>query len=361
MRVLVIGGAGYIGSHMCKMLAEQGHTVHVLDNLSTGHKEACRFGTLHIGDLSDVSTLHHVFNATKPEAVMHFAGKSIVAESIRDPSQYYFTNFVGTATLADYMSQQPGLPLVFSSTAAIFGAPQAERIGERHPCNPINPYGASKLAAERLLADYWGAYGQSSVTFRYFNAAGADTSGELGEAHEPETHLIPKILDSVLQHAEPISINGTDYPTPDGTCVRDFVHVNDICRAHLLGLHHLVKEPGAYAFNLGNGSGYSVRQVLAAAEQVVGKSIPHQISGRRIGDPAVLVADASFTHKVLGWKPEISGLEEMIETAWRWHRYRLGRSPRTTHGKLLDFAAPIARAGATVTILPTTQKQSLLA
>ncbi|MES2883683.1 MAG: UDP-glucose 4-epimerase GalE [Pseudomonadota bacterium] len=324
MRVLVIGGAGYIGSHMCKMLAEQGHTVHVLDNLSTGHKEACRFGTLHIGDLSDVSTLHHVFNATKPEAVMHFAGKSIVAESISDPSQYYFTNFVGTATLADYMSQQPGLPLVFSSTAAIFGAPQTERIGERHPCNPINPYGASKLAAERLLADYWAAYGQSSVTFRYFNAAGADPSGEIGEAHEPETHLIPKILDSVLHQSEPISVNGIDYSTSDGTCVRDFVHVNDICRAHLLGLNHLLRAPGVYAFNLGNGNGYSVKQVLSAAEQVVGKPIPHRIGERRLGDPAVLVADASHTHAVLGWKPQLPGLEEMIETAWRWHKRRHG-------------------------------------
>jgi len=322
MRVLVIGGAGYIGSHMSKMLAEQGHTVHVLDNLSTGHKEACRFGTLHIGDLSDVSTLHHVFNATKPEAVMHFAGKSIVSESIRDPSQYYFTNFVGTATLADYMSQQPGLPLVFSSTAAIFGAPQTERIGEQHPCNPINPYGASKLAAERLLADYWGAYGQSSVTFRYFNAAGADPSGEIGEAHEPETHLIPKILDSVLYQREPIVVNGTDYPTEDGTCIRDFVHVNDICRAHLLGLNHLLREPGAYTFNLGNGNGYSVKQVLAAAERVVGKKIPHKIGARRLGDPTMLVADATHTQAFLGWKPELPRLEEMIETAWRWHKRR---------------------------------------
>lgn len=341
MRVLVIGGAGYIGSHMCKMLAEQGHTVHVLDNLSTGHKEACRFGTLHIGDLSDVSTLHHVFNATKPEAVMHFAGKSIVAESIRDPSQYYFTNFVGTATLADYMSQQPGLPLVFSSTAAIFGAPQTDRIGERHPCNPINPYGASKLAAERLLADYWGAYGQSSVTFRYFNAAGADPSGEIGEAHEPETHLIPKILDSVLYRTEPIAINGTDYPTVDGTCVRDFVHVNDICRAHLLGLNHLLREPGAYAFNLGNGSGYSVRQVLSAAENVIGKPIPHKVDSRRLGDPAALVADASYTNAVLGWEPQLPTLEDMIETAWRWHKRKhaiaSGEQPKVTrHSAILD-------------------------
>lgn len=339
MRVLVIGGAGYIGSHMCKMLAEQGHTVHVLDNLSTGHKEACRFGALHIGDMGDVSTLHHVFSATKPEAVMHFAGKSIVAESISDPSQYYFTNFVGTATLADYMSQQPGLPLVFSSTAAIFGTPQSDRVGVDHPCNPINPYGASKLAAERLLVDYWGAYGQSSVTFRYFNAAGADPSGELGEAHQPETHLIPKILNSVLRQSEPILVNGTDYPTPDGTCVRDYVHVNDICRAHLLGLEYQIRAPGAYAFNLGNGSGYSVRQVLAAAERVVARPIPYALADRRIGDPAILVADASHTHAVLGWQPQIPELEQMIETAWRWHT-RSNVTPHTTAASLSGSIGP---------------------
>ncbi len=339
MRVLLIGGAGYIGSHMCKMLAEHGHSVSVLDNLSTGHKQACRFGTLHVGDMGDVSTLHHVFNATKPEAVMHFAGKSIVAESIRDPSRYYFTNFVGTATLADYMCQQPGLPLVFSSTAAIFGMPQSERIGERHPCNPINPYGASKLAAERLLADYWAAYGQSSVSFRYFNAAGADPSAEIGEAHEPETHLIPKLLDSVLQHAEPISINGSDYPTPDGTCVRDYIHVNDICRAHLLGLNHVLRQPGAHAFNLGNGSGYSVLEVLAAAEAVVGKKIPHRIAERRSGDPAVLVADASHAQAVLGWQPQMPALTEMIETAWRWHSRRHGVAAQPSAGGCNSMAA----------------------
>lgn len=340
MRILVIGGAGYIGSHMCKMLAEHGHKVHVLDNLSTGHKNACRFGALHIGDMGDVSTLHHVFSATKPEAVMHFAGKSIVAESIQDPSKYYFTNFVGTATLADYMCQQPGLPLVFSSTAAIFGRPQSDRVAVNHPCNPINPYGASKLAAERLLTDYWGAYQQSSVTFRYFNAAGADPSGEIGEAHEPETHLIPKILDSVLRQSEPISVNGTDYPTLDGTCVRDYVHVNDICRAHLLGLEYQMRAPGAYAFNLGNGNGYSVQQVLAAAQQVIGKTIPHLLAERRVGDPAILVADASHTEAVLGWKPEIPDLQEMIETAWRWHLNR--------HGHVTPNAVLAARSSAAV-------------
>lgn len=326
MRILVIGGAGYIGAHMCKMLVEHGHTVQVLDNLSTGNKESCRFGALHVGDMGDVSILHHVFSATKPEAVMHFAGKSIIAESISDPSQYYFTNFVGTATLADYMSQQAGLPLVFSSTAAIFGLPQSERIGEHHPCNPINPYGASKLAAERLLGDYWHAYRQPSVTFRYFNAAGADPSGELGEDHEPETHLIPKILDSVLNLSPPICVNGTDYPTPDGTCIRDYVHVNDICRAHLLGLNHLIREPGAHVFNLGSGCGHSIRQVLAAAEAVVGKPIVHQLGERRWGDPAILIADAALAHKVLGWQPEGSGLEEMMETAWRWHRHKYAAS-----------------------------------
>lgn len=327
MRFLVIGGAGYIGSHMCKMLAAHGHTVHVLDDFSTGHRDACRFGTLRIGDMGDAATLHAVFSASKPEAVMHFAGKSLIEESIREPSQYHFANVVGTATLADCLKQHPGLPLVFSSSAAIFGSPQSALIDEQHPCKPINPYGASKLAAEQVLLDSWRSSGQSSVSFRYFNAAGADPGGDIGEAHEPETHLIPRILYAALGLSGPISINGSDYPTLDGTCVRDYVHVNDICRAHLLGLNHLLRKPGAYAFNLGNGSGYSVRQVLAAAQQVVGQHIPHHIAERRPGDPAVLVADAAHAQAVLGWQPEIPSLQEMIETAWRWHQKRSGAVP----------------------------------
>ena len=326
MRVLVIGGAGYIGSHMCKMLAAHGHTVHVLDDFSTGHRSACRFGTLRMGDMGDAETLHEVFSASKPEAVMHFAGKSLVEESIREPAQYHFANVTGTATLLDCLKHYPGLPLVFSSSAAIFGSPQSALIDEQHPCNPINPYGATKLAAEHVLQDYWSSCGQSSVSFRYFNAAGADPEGDIGEAHEPETHLIPKILDAALKISDPISINGSDYPTPDGTCIRDYVHVNDICRAHLLGLNHLTRTPGAHAFNLGNGSGYSVRQVLAAAEQVVDASIPHHVAERRPGDPPVLVADATRAHAVLGWQPEIPTLHAMIETAWRWHRTHRGNA-----------------------------------
>ena len=322
MRVLVIGGAGYIGSHMCKMLAAQGHAVHVLDDFSTGHRDVCRFGTLHIGDMSDAETLRDVFKASKPEAVMHFAAKSLVEESIREPTKYHVANVMGTTTLLDCLKHHPGLPLVFSSSAAIFGSPQSALIDEQHPCKPINPYGASKLAAEHVLQDYWSRCGQSSVSFRYFNAAGADPEGDIGEAHEPETHLIPKILDAALRLSGPISINGSDYPTPDGTCIRDYVHVNDICRAHLLGLNHLMHTPGAHAFNLGNGSGYSVRQVLAAAEQVVGAPIPHHVTERRPGDPAVLVANATLVHALLGWQPEIPTLPEMIETAWRWHKKR---------------------------------------
>lgn len=327
MRVLVIGGAGYIGSHMCKMLAAHGHSVHVLDDFSTGHRAACRFGSLHIGDMGDVATLQAVLSASQPEAVMHFAGKSLVEQSIREPARYHFANVTSTATLLQCLKQYPGLPMVFSSTASIFGSPQTALIDELHPCEPINPYGSSKLAAERLLQDYWHSAGQSSVSFRYFNAAGADPHAEIGEAHEPETHLIPKILDAALGRSGAISINGTDYPTPDGTCIRDYVHVNDICRAHLLGLNHLIGTPGAYAFNLGNGSGYSVRQVLAAAEQVVGAPIPHRIADRRPGDPAVLVANAARANAVLGWQPEMPALSEMIETAWRWHKTLHGTPP----------------------------------
>jgi len=324
MRVLVIGGAGYIGSHMCKMLAQHGHSVHVLDDFSTGHRDACRFGTLRIGDMGDAATLHDVFRAARPEAVMHFAGKSLIEESVREPAQYHFANVVGTATLMECLKQYPGLPVVFSSTASIFGSPLSGLIDEQHPCKPINPYGASKLAAEQVLRDYWQSAGQSSVSFRYFNAAGADPEGDIGEAHEPETHLIPRILDAALGLSGAISINGTDYPTVDGTCVRDYVHVNDICRAHFLGLSHQLRHPGAHAFNLGNGSGYSVRQVLATAEAVVGRAIPHGFGERRPGDPAVLVADATQANVTLGWQPEIPRLHDIIETAWRWHKSHRG-------------------------------------
>ena len=319
MRILVIGGAGYIGSHMCKMLADHGHSVCILDDLSTGNREAARFGRLVIGDVGNIAVVHGIFSNFKPDAVVHFAGKSVVAESISDPALYYRGNFMTTLGLADYMRQEPGRPLIFSSTAAVYGTPSGP-ITEGHGCHPINPYGASKLAAERMLLDYWQAYQQPSMAFRYFNAAGADPSAELGEAHEPETHLIPLVLDAALGKAKAVTLYGSDYETKDGTCVRDFVHVNDICAAHLLGIEHLLRSPTSTSVNLGNGQGHSVREVLAAAQAVIGRPVPHQIGPRRTGDPAYLVADAGYAKSLLGWKPQMPDIEDIIETAWRWHR-----------------------------------------
>jgi len=323
MKVLVVGGAGYIGSHMCKLLAEHGHQILVLDDLSTGHREAVRHGRLIVGDVADAAALHGAFSAFNPDAVIHFAGKSIVSESLSDPAKYYRGNFVATAALADYMRLEPGRPLIFSSTAAVFGTP-LRAVDESHPRIPINPYGASKLAAERMLRDYWDAYQLPSVTFRYFNSAGADPSGLYGEEHEPETHLIPLIFDAILGRTGPITINGDDYDTPDGTCIRDFVHVNDLCQAHLAGIHYLLKSPCATAFNLGNGAGHSVLEVVQAVEKVVGLKVPYVVGARRIGDPPRLVANSDMAKKVLGWQPQFSDIETIIETAWRWHQHRFG-------------------------------------
>jgi UDP-glucose-4-epimerase GalE len=343
MRVLVIGGAGYIGSHMCKLLAEHGHKVSILDDLSTGNRAAARYGRLVVGDVGNQAVLHGVFSNFKPDAVVHFAGKSVVAESITNPALYYRGNFMTTSGLADYMRQEPGRPLIFSSTAAVYGTPEGV-LNEAHPCRPINPYGASKLAAERMLSDYWDAYQQPSITFRYFNAAGADPSAEIGEAHEPETHLIPLIFDAVLGRTGPININGADYATADGTCIRDFVHVNDLCQAHLAGIHKLLESPKSYAFNLGNGKGHSVMQVIQAVERVLGKPVPTRIGPRRLGDPVTLVADATAARRDLQWQPQFADLESIIETAWRWHNRSEHNSSHVVSFNRLDRPAMPYRA-----------------
>jgi UDP-glucose 4-epimerase len=248
MRLLVCGGAGYIGAHMCKMLAEAGHQVAVIDDLSTGHPAAVQWGRFYQGNIGDPVLLDTVFEEFKPEAVFHFAARSIVADSLRDPAGYYQNNVAATLNLIKHILTIPGCFLIFSSTAAIYGVPQTSRVTEQHATAPINPYGRSKLMVESLLSDYWLAYQLPSMSFRYFNAAGADASGLIGEAHQPETHLIPLALEATLGRGQGLRVFGTDYPTPDGTCIRDYIHVNDLCSAHLAGLHYLRAHPGEYHF-----------------------------------------------------------------------------------------------------------------
>ncbi len=327
MNVLVCGGAGYIGSHMVRLLQEQGHTPVVFDNLSTGHAEAVPEDCLVRGDLRDKSALRRVFAEHAFDAVMHFAAKSIVPESVTDPALYYENNVAGTLNLLDAMREEGVMRFVFSSTAAVYGNPidgGAQGNGvftmdELHPVAPLNPYGHSKLFIEQVLQAQARAYGLRSVAFRYFNAAGAAPDGELGESHDPETHLIPNILRAALGTGPELHLFGDDYATPDGTCVRDYIHVNDLADAHLRALGFMRREEGAHTFNLGNGQGFSVRQVLQAAEEVTGRPIPHTISPRRPGDADVLVADSAKARAVLGWEPKVTDMRELMETAWRWH------------------------------------------
>jgi UDP-glucose 4-epimerase len=320
MHILVCGGAGYIGSHMVKMLVGEGYEVTTFDNLSTGHAWAVHGGRLVVGDLLDEAGLRQLFAAQSFDAVMHFSAKSLVGESVRQPVQYYRNNVVGTLNLLDAMRAAGVKRFVFSSSAATFGNPVADRIDESHPQQPINPYGETKLMVEHVLRDYAVAYGLHSVSLRYFNAAGADPDAALGEEHDPETHLIPNVLKAVLDPGRGLKIFGSDYPTPDGTCVRDYIHVHDLCRAHLQALHFMDREPGAHGFNLGNGRGFSILEIIRAAEQVTGTSIPFEWQPRRAGDPPVLVADATLARTALAWQPAFGNIQQILETAWAWHR-----------------------------------------
>jgi len=318
--ILVCGGAGYIGSHMARWLALRGTRVTVLDNLSTGHREAVQWGDLVEADVLDPSSLEHAFSGRRFDAVMHFCARSLVGESMAEPYAYYANNVTGTLNLLDVMRRHGVTRLVFSSTAAVFGQPVADRIDEEHPRQPINPYGASKLMVERILADAASAYGLGSVALRYFNAAGASPDASIGESHQPETHLIPNVLRAALGTGPALKVFGDDYPTPDGTCVRDYVHVDDLAQAHELALAYLDANPGAHAFNLGNGQGFSVREVIAAAAAVSGRPIAHAIEPRRPGDPSVLVASSTKAREQLGWRPVHTRLEPIIESALRWHQ-----------------------------------------
>lgn len=322
MKVLVLGGAGYIGSHCCKMLANQGNEVVVFDNLSTGHLQAVQWGQLIQGDILEPTALLAAFQSHGPfDLVMHFCAKSLVGESVTDPASYYRNNVVGTLNLLDVMRQTGHNKLIFSSTAAVFGMPDDDIITEKSSRQPVNPYGQSKKMVEDILQDYAQAYGFSSVSLRYFNAAGADPDGQIGERHEPETHLIPNVLKSVLQGKnQQLKVFGQDYPTPDGTCVRDYIHVNDLATAHIAAGKYLQHHTGAFNFNLGNGNGFSVLEIIDAASQVVGKAIPYKIESPRQGDPATLVADATQAIKILDWQPTYTDIESIIDTAWRWHQ-----------------------------------------
>lgn len=320
MHVLVCGGAGYIGSHMSKLLAESGHRVTVFDNLSTGHAEAARYGELIRGDVLNEDDLNRAFAGRNYSAVMHFCAKSLVGESMLRPDLYYQNNVTGTLNLLQAMVRHDVRSLVFSSSAAVYGAPVYVPIDEAHPKAPINPYGQSKLMVENLLSDYRVAFNLRSVCLRYFNAAGADPSGEIGEDHTPETHLIPNVLKSLLnESAHPLKIFGNDYDTRDGTCIRDYVHVLDLCDAHLKALDYLARDTENEVFNLGTETGFSVLEVIEAVQQVTGKKVTYSMDARRAGDPPVLVASAKKALSLLGWSPQYRELSQIVETAWRWH------------------------------------------
>jgi UDP-glucose 4-epimerase len=323
MRILVTGGAGYIGSHAVRLFLHRGHDVWIYDNLSLGHRAAVPAERLIVGDLAETARLDQALVAHRIEAVVHFAAFTYVGESVQQPAKYYQNNLVHSLNLLDAMRRLGIDRFVFSSTCATYGVPEKVPITEDEKQLPINPYGNTKLAVERALADYSRAYNWGFAALRYFNAAGASPDGDIGEDHDPETHLIPLVLQAVLGQRPPLTVFGSDYPTPDGTCIRDYVHVDDLAEAHLLALEKL--SPGSQLrYNLGTGRGYSVREVIRSAEEVTGKPVPFHEGPRRAGDPPVLVASAEKIQRELGWRPRYTELRGILETAWNWHR----RHPR---------------------------------
>jgi UDP-glucose 4-epimerase len=318
VRILVTGGAGYVGSHAARLLTAAGHDVWIYDNLSQGHRRACPPGRLIEGDLHDRLTLVEVLRSRKIDAVMHFAAFALVGESVSDPAKYYQNNVVASLNLLEAMRACNVKRIVFSSTTATYGMPDQVPITEEEKQAPINPYGFCKLVIEHALADYAHAYGFGYAALRYFNAAGAAPLGDLGEDHDPESHLIPIVLAVALEQRQEISILGDDYPTPDRTCIRDYIHVDDLGAAHVLALDRL--KPGeGMQLNLGTGRGYSVREVIDACRRVTGRPIPERIAARRPGDPPELVADSTKARKVLDWKPKYNDIDAIVATAWRWH------------------------------------------
>jgi len=319
VNILVTGGAGYIGSHTVRVLANKKHRVVVLDNLSKGHRAAVKDVEFVPGDTADRQLLERLLTGHNIEAVMHFAASSLVGESVRLPSDYYRNNVVNGLSLLDAAVEAGVRYFVFSSTAAVYGEPTEVPITEEHHAVPLNPYGATKLALEGAMRWYGEAYGLRYTSLRYFNAAGADPAGDIGEDHEPETHLIPLVLKAALGLIPRLEVFGTDYPTPDGTCIRDYIHVNDLAEAHVLALEAMADGASSKIYNLGNGNGYSVLEVIRTAEAVAGRPVPVKYAARRAGDPAVLVAGSEKIKAELGWRPRFPGLREIIETAWRWH------------------------------------------
>jgi UDP-arabinose 4-epimerase len=321
VNILVTGGAGYVGSHACKALAARGYVPITYDNLSRGNRWAVKWGPLEKGDIADVGQVRTVLEKYRPSAVMHFAAYAYVGESVEQPLLYYRNNFADTVTLLQTVVDFRCMPVVFSSSCATYGVPERVPITENHPQHPINAYGHSKLFVERLLADLNVACGLPWIALRYFNAAGADPDGEIGEAHDPETHLIPLVL-AAARTGAPVRIFGEDYDTSDGTCVRDYVHVTDIAAAHVQALDFLLKGGDSCALNLANKRGYSIKEVIAVAERVCGGAVPLEIVKRRPGDPPILVGDASLAREVLGWKPVHSDLDIQIRHAWNWLKQR---------------------------------------
>jgi UDP-glucose 4-epimerase len=318
--ILVVGGAGYIGAQCCKLLSEQNYRVVVLDNLCLGHLEFIKWGKFYLGDLGDKDLLAKIFTDEKIDAVMHFAAFASVAESVREPQKYYQNNVIKTISLLDEMIKHNIKHFIFSSTCATFGNPLSDFIDEMHTQKPINPYGYTKLVIENVLKDYDIAYGLKSIVFRYFNAAGADESAEIGEKHFPETHLIPLVLDVAIGKSKAIKIFGTDYNTPDGTCIRDYIHVYDLSQAHILGLKYLFYEEQSNHFNLGNGLGFSVKEIIDHCEKVTGIKIKKEYSDRRAGDPSRLVGSSEKAIELLNWQPKYFDIEKIIQTAWVWHK-----------------------------------------
>ncbi len=319
MSILICGGAGYIGSHVNKQLNREGYDTVVFDNLIYGHREAVKWGKFIYGDLADVEALDSIFTKYKIDAVFHFAAYAYVGESVNEPEKYYYNNVVNTLNLLKVMRKHGCNRIIFSSTCATYGEPEKVPISEEMPQNPINPYGMTKLMVERIFRDYQRAYGLQFVVLRYFNAAGADPDCEIGESHDPETHIIPLVLDAASGERENVRIFGTDYNTPDGSCVRDYIHVADLADAHLRALHYLEEGNEGDFFNLGNTKGTSVLEVVESVKRVTQKNFNVILSGRRYGDPAKLVGSSKKARSILGWEPKYDDIDVIVMHAWKWH------------------------------------------
>jgi UDP-glucose 4-epimerase len=318
--ILITGGAGYIGSHVNKLLNKNGYKTIIADNLVCGHAEAVKWGTLHVVDLADTEKLRDIFSRYRFDTVFHFAAYAYIGESVKEPAKYYRNNVVNTINLLDVMREYGSKRIIFSSTCATYGIPTSVPIKEDAPQNPINPYGRSKLIIEQLLRDYSDAYGIKYCCLRYFNAAGADPDGEIGEKHNPETHLIPLALNAAADESKSLNVFGTDYPTSDGSCIRDYIHVCDLADAHVQAMDYLIRSNESRCFNLGNGSGLSVFEIIDSVKRVTGSNFRVNISPRRPGDPPVLVGSSELAKEILGWKPKFTDIDTIVNHAWQWSR-----------------------------------------